>query len=413
MFDKNLRILIEQITELAVQRCGQEFEDYMQGLMAERERLLNNVWARTPAEELDSSDTDRVLREIDFDMITLHAARYLKVSDYADFLYDVAELSLRFGQLEKAQSLLQLLIRKYAAAGGRKLTAKSHHLLGRAVFYKSEFQQATKAYEASLEIYLDLQDREGICTMQNALGIVLVSTGQVSKGVELFDSALEIAEANTYSDLIIKIQINLGNSHIIRGDWELARTAFEMALEVLGEKPNDDLRARIFHNISIVHTGQKEYSEAHNYLEKSLDYSEKTHNLYLKSLSYLEESGIKCEQGDLNSATALATTAFHTFAEMGDRVSMADAYKTFGIINRQRANYESALSFFENSKKINEDYNNYLNLGQTLLEMALLYQKLNDKTKAKELVNDAIECFKQIESDTRVSLALQTIELKH
>lgn len=123
MFDKNLRILIEQITELAVQRCGQEFEDYMQSLMAERERLLNNVWARTPAEGLDSPDTDRVLREIDFDMITIHAARYLKVSDYADFLYDVAELSLRFGQLEKAQSLLQLLIRKYAAAGERKLTA--------------------------------------------------------------------------------------------------------------------------------------------------------------------------------------------------------------------------------------------------------------------------------------------------
>ncbi|NQT97651.1 MAG: tetratricopeptide repeat protein, partial [Candidatus Marinimicrobia bacterium] len=263
MFDKNLRILIEQITELAVQRCGQEFEDYMQGLMAERERLLNNVWARTPAEGLDSSDTDRVLREIDFDMITLHAARYLKVSEYADFLHDVAELSLRFGQLEKAQSLLQLLIRKYAAAGGQKLVAKSHHLLGRAAFYKSEFQQTAKAYEASLEIYQDLQDSEGICTMRNALGIVLVSTGQVSKGVKLFNSALKIAEANTYSDLIIKIQINLGNSHIIRGDWELARRAFEMALEVLGEKPNDDLRARIFHNISIVHTGQKEYSEAH------------------------------------------------------------------------------------------------------------------------------------------------------
>jgi len=410
MFDKNLRILIEQITELAVQRCGQEYKDYMQGLKADRERLLNNVWTRTSTEGLDSSETEQVHREIDFDMITLHAARYLEISDYADFIYNVAELSLRFGQLEKTQSLLQLLIRKYGAAGGPKLVAKSHHLLGRAAFYKSEFQLTTKSYEASLEIYQDLEDSEGICTVQNALGIVLVSTGQVSQGVKLFNAALKIADANTYSDLIIKIQINLGNSHIIRGDWELARTAFEMALEVLGESPNDDLRARIFHNISIVHTGQKEYSKAHNYLEKSLDYSEKTRNLYLKSLSYLEESGIKCEQGDLNSATALATTAFHTFAEMGDRVSMADVYKTFGIINRQRDNYETALSFFENSKKINEDYNNYLNLGQTLQEMALLYQKLNDKTKAKELVNDAIECFKHIESDVRVSLALQTID---
>ena len=413
MFDKNLRILIEKVTELAVQHCGQEFADYMQGLVAERERLLNNVWSRTPAESLDSSDTDLVLREIDFDMITLHAARYQEVVDYADFIYDVAELSLRFGQLEKAQSLLQLLIRKYADAGGSKLVAKSHHLLGRVAFYKSEFQLTTKAYETSLKLYNELEDQQGICTVQNALGIVLVSTGQVSQGVKLFNTALKIADANTYSDLIIKIQINLGNSHIIRGDWELARAAFGKALEVLGESPNDDLRARIFHNISIVHTGQKDYSEAHNYLEKSLVYSEKTHNLYLKSLSYLEESGIKCDQGDLNSATALATTAFHTFAEMGDRVSMADVYKIFGVINRQRANYEAALSFFENSKKINEDYDNYLNLGQTLLEMALLYQKLNDKTKAKELVNNAIECFRHIESDVRVSLALQTIDLNH
>ncbi len=410
MFNKNLRILIEQISALAVQRCGQEFADYMQGLLAERERLLNDVWGKTPVDQLNTSETEQVLREIDFDMITLHAARYMETEDYADFIYDVAELALRFGQLEKTQSLLQLLIRKYATTGGPKLAAKSHHLLGRAAFYKSEFQQAIKAYDTSLEIYQDLEDSEGICTMQSALGIVMVSTGQVSKGVKLFNAALKTAEENSYSDLIIKIQINLGNSHIIHGNWELARTAFEQALEILGERPNDDLRARIFHNFSIIHTGQKDYSEAQNCLEKSLDYSDKTHNLYLKSLSYLEESGIKCEQGDLDSATALATTAFHTFAEMGDRVSMADAYKTFGIINRQRANYEAALSFFENARKINEDYNNYLNLGQTLLEMALLYQKLNDKTNAKKFVGDAIECFKQIESDTRVSLALQAIE---
>ncbi len=412
MFNKNLRILIEQISELAVQRCGQEFAEYMHGLMAERERLLNDVWARPSATPLDSSETDQVLREIDFDMITLHAARYMETEDYADFIYDVAELSLRFGQLEKAQSLLQLLIRKYVATKGQKLAAKSNHLLGRAAFYKSEFQQAANAYETSLEIYQDINDSEGICTMQNALGIVLVSTGQVARGIKLFTAALKLAQANTYTDLLIKIQINLGNSHIIHGDWELARNAFETALDVLGESPNDELRARIFHNISIIHTGQKEFDEAHDFIEKSLDYSDKTKNLYLKSLSYLEESGIRCEQGDLDSATALATTAFHTFAEMGDRVSMADAYKTFGIINRQRANYEAALSFFENSRKINEDYNNYLNLGQTLLEMALLYQKLNDKVNARKFVGDAIECFKHIESDTRVSLALQSIDSK-
>ncbi|NQT97075.1 MAG: hypothetical protein HQ562_04975 [Candidatus Marinimicrobia bacterium] len=45
--------------------------------------------------------------------------------------------------------------------------------------------------------------------------------------------------------------------------------------------------------------------------------------------------------------------------------------------------------------------------------MALRYQKLKDKTYTIELVNDATECFKQIESVVRISMDRIWIQLKY
>ena len=106
----------------------------------------------------------------------------------------------------------------------------------------------------------------------------------------------------------------------------------------------------------------------------------------------------------------MATTAFRIFSGLGERLSVAEVYKIFGIINRENKRYDTALSYLENSKRINEDYDDSLNLGETMMEMAKLYgMKGGEIAKAKESAQTAISCFKRINADVRVSQAKELL----
>lgn len=146
MFDKNIQLLIDEVSELARKHCGPKFVENMEQLTSERERLLNNIWSK----QLGHQNTNQVLREIDFDTIVLNAARFMDIGDYAKFLFDVAEKAMFFGQLDKAHNLLTLLINRHACAGGLDLIAKTHHYLGRVAFYRSEFLLATYPFNSNI-----------------------------------------------------------------------------------------------------------------------------------------------------------------------------------------------------------------------------------------------------------------------
>jgi tetratricopeptide (TPR) repeat protein len=203
--------------------------------------------------------------------------------------------------------------------------------------------------------------------------------------------------------------MNLGNAYTIQGIWEKANSSYEDALKVLSKTQADNTRAQIYHDMAIIQTALGQYTKAQEYLHESIEYSKHTNNPYMKALSYLEQAVVNCKQGDYASATALATTAFQNFSEMGDRLSIADVYKVFGIINRDSKRFDTAMSYFDNSKRINEDYNNSLNLGETLIEMALLQKEMGDMDKASESIKTAVKAFIGIEAEGRIENAKEIL----
>ncbi|MCH7659000.1 MAG: tetratricopeptide repeat protein [Bacteroidetes bacterium] len=409
MAGKTLRVFLEKVFELAKKWCGDDFARNMTALLAERERLLRSSWRKLPPEDLHPVEKQQILREIDFDTIISNVGKYLSKKEFPEFLYDVSSLAVDLGELEKADRLLRLIITKHSRASKKLLKANVHHKLGIIAFYRNNFNDALTENRKSLRIYTEIGDNKGISTVKNAIGIVLTEKGRASKSVPYFDSAKKIAKVEKLNDLIAKINMNLGNAFTIRGMWEEAIISYEEALAALKGKQANGTRAQILHNLAIVDTALGKLDDALEYIEKSIEYSKSVNNPHMKALFYLAEAVIYCKQKEYASATALATTAFQLFSEMGDRLSIADVYKVFGMINRDSKRYDTALSYFENSKRINEDYNNSLNLGETLLEMAYLQKDMGDKSKASESIQAAIKAFKRIEAEARIENAKEIL----
>ena len=196
----------------------------------------------------------------------------------------------------------------------------------------------------------------------------------------------------------------------MRGMWNEAMICYKESLSLIGRKRDDAKRARLYINIAIIYKARGEFDKALEHFQKSIKLAASANDQYSKGLSYLEEAELYCRMGDLAAGTALATTAFRIFSGLGERLSVAEVYKIFGIINRENKRFDTALSYLENSKRINEDYDDSLNLGETMMEMAKLYgMKGGEIAKAKESANTAISCFKRINADVRVSQAKELL----
>ncbi len=412
LINKTFQKFIEEVLSLAEKHCGKTFTKELQSLRIERERLLNNIWREDIfPEKLEMHQKDRIYRDIDFDTTIHYAYKYLTVQEYLELLYEIAEISIKYGEFQKGEHLLQLIATKHRLHADKKLLAKVHHDIGKIYFYKSDFKTANKYFNKSLNFFIILSDNKGIAIIKNDLGALMVEQGNLSEGEALFKEAREMAEDENYSEYIAKTNMNIGNLYHMRSAMDKAIYCHENALKAI-EKEDiyDTIAAPIYNNIALAYKSQKQFTKALEYLDKSLDISKKTNELYTKGFTYLFKSEIACYRGEYSTSTALATTAFSIFSEIGDRLSMAEAYKIFGIINRESNRFDLALSYFENSKRINEELNNKLNLAEILVEIAYLYKETGETSGAIKNFKLAAKHFEKIGAVSRIESINKAIE---
>ncbi|MCK4689893.1 MAG: hypothetical protein KAT41_06330, partial [Candidatus Marinimicrobia bacterium] len=171
LINKTFQKFLREVLLLAENRCGATFTKKLQSLRVERERLLNNIWRPDILpEELDLRQKDRIFRDIDFDTTIHHADKYLKLHEYLELLYEIAEISIKYGEFQKGEHLLQLIITKHRLHTDKKLLAKVQHNLGKIHFYKSDFKTASKHFNKGLNIFTLIGDNKGIAIIKNDLG---------------------------------------------------------------------------------------------------------------------------------------------------------------------------------------------------------------------------------------------------
>ncbi|MCK4447511.1 MAG: tetratricopeptide repeat protein, partial [Candidatus Marinimicrobia bacterium] len=403
--NKTFQKFLEEVLSLAEKHCGKTFTKELQSLRIERERLLNNIWREDIfPEKLELYQKDRIYRDIDFDTTIHYAVKYLTTQEYLELLFEIAEISIKYGEFQKGEHLLQLIITKHRLHTDKKLLAKVQHDIGKIYFYKSDFKTATKYFNKSLVFFTLLSDNKGIAIIKNDLGALMVEKGHLPEGEELLKEAREMAEDEKFSEYIAKTNMNLGNISHMRGDSDDAINYYQIALDVIDKDAeyNYDTVALLYLDVALASNSLKQFPKALEYLHKSLDLSKKTNNKYTRGLSYLAEAKVYCYKGEYSTSTALATTAFSIFSEIGDRLSMAEAYKIFGTINRKSKRFDIALSYFENSKRINEELNNKLNLAETLVEIAYLYKDTGETSNAIKNFKLASKHFEKIGAVSRI-----------
>ncbi len=393
---------LNKVLKQAEQYCGSSLSEQYTALRSERERYLNGIWRKDIIpDKLEERDQHKVLREIDFDTILYLASKTLDTQQYYRLIYDFATLSINFGEFKRSEKLLLLIIQNREQIPERNLLGSAAHKLGNVYFYVNNYKESLRYYNDSLIVFTELESDAEIGQLKNAIGALKVEQGLYSEGETFFKEAELLAKRNKTPDVLTDAYNNLGNIYWIWGQMHEALNYYEKSLHTLADNEDSIKLARIHIDISIVHRFQKKFKAAHKDLDQALALINKTNNKYQRGLAYLAKAEVACLEQDLSSSTAWVTSAFSIFSDLGDRLSVADAYRIMGMINRKREQYESSLAYLDNSIRMSEEYNNTLNLAEAQLEKGYLYKDMGEKKRAAKALEKANILYAKLDLDAK------------
>jgi tetratricopeptide (TPR) repeat protein len=399
----NNQNLLDKILDISEKHCGSAFVARMLEIKKEREKYLNNIWKNKDYESLiPKGNVKNSTRKIDFDTAVYFAEKKLAPMKFKAFIQDVITVAFDNGEMEYARDQISYLLHSYFENLSKSERASIYQILGEIYVYQNDFERSNQYFDQSLDIYHSLMDYAGLAKIKNSLGILMIEKGLYKEGKSLFLEAREIALENNVKDIVIKCDINLGNYYYMVGDTIQALEKYFIVKEYAEENNNAVLLGKVLINIASTYKQKYNYQKALDFLAKAADITEKTDNKFLKALFYLVKGEILIYNGQLQSSMALLICAFTLFSEIGDKLSIADTYRAFGILFREKNNEKVALSYLENSIKINKVGNNYLNLGESYVAMAELFVKRGDNQKAKDNYEEAKKYFSLFSESAKI-----------
>ncbi|HLP18472.1 MAG TPA: tetratricopeptide repeat protein [Bacteroidota bacterium] len=340
-------------------------------------------------------------------IITKCGAR-LSPRSFAELLVDVGSLCLRFGEYEQAAACCTLAVKT------AKDSTRMYDIAGKALVKRSEIQIRQSAWKQALQdlraartFYQKPKNNAGIAGVESNTGVLYASQGNLAKAYEHFSKALALFEKVKDNDMISTTLMNLGIIANMKGQSNEAISFFKRALPQF-EKAGDMARLpEVHHNLGMALLSKQDYEAAITQFDESLTYSTQLSFEPMIGISLLGKASAYAKYGDNVLSIAYTNNALNIFRKLNDHLSIADAYKIKGIVQREMKNLDIAEMYFQTSIRLNLEHNNKLNLGESLYELGLLYKERNDRLKSAATLRKSIGCFRSVgaEQDMRMAQA--------
>ncbi|MGE5315490.1 MAG: tetratricopeptide repeat protein [Acidobacteriota bacterium] len=348
-----------------------------------------------PLNAVDASHLENILSKCSAKM----AAR-----DFAELACDAGSLCLRFGEFDQARECYTMAVE---AANG---STRTYAIAGKALVKRSEISIRQSAWKQALQdlrearnLYQKPRNIAGIAGVESNTGVLYASQGNMAKAYDHFKKALALFEKAKDADMISTTLMNLGIVANIKGQSNDAISYFTRALPQF-EKAGDMARLpEVHHNLGMALLSKQDYEAAITQFDESLTYSTQLSFEPMIGISLLGKASAYAKYGDSVLSIAYTNNALNIFRKLNDHLSIADAYKIKGIVQREMKNLDIAEMYFQTSIRLNQEHHNKLNLGESLYELGLLYKARNDRAKSAETLRRSIGCFRSVgaEEDLR------------
>ena len=323
-------------------------------------------------------------------------------------MHDLSQLMIFNGELDVATEICEDLIVKI---GGNtnypSIEADAYLALAKIAWSQAYWELSIGYVQKAYEFYQIKGDHHGYAKCENLLGSIFGEQGDVLEAHEHFKKGLQyLADID---DVLLRsmFEINLGILYNMQGEYAKSMWNFKNALNKCILLKDTRRIARVRHNLGMLYTKIKDYQAAIEEFDKSISISLEYGYLSNCAIGYIGKAYIYTKLNNTDLAEAFADKALEIAYKINDTLSIADIYKVKGMIQSNLMNYELSEELFENSIRLNEDFENKMNIAETKLELSDVYEKTDRSDEAENLRNSAIGYYNLIKAKSYIDGLLE------
>ena len=325
-----------------------------------------------------------------------------------NLMLELSHLMIFNGELSFASEICEEILAK--TAGNEKyytVEADTSLALAKISWSQAYWEESLNLVKQSYDIYKSHNDIHGFAKCENLLGSIMGEQGKIIEAQEHFKQGLKYLTDIDDVSLRSMFEINMGILLNIQGEYVKAMWNFKNALNKCIQLNDTRRIARVRHNLGLLYTRIKDYQAAIEEFDKSISVSLEYGYLSNCAIGYIGKAFIYTKLNNFGLAEAFTDKALEIAYKINDALSIADIYKIKGMIQNNLMNYELSEELFENSIRLNEDFENQLNMAETQLELSEVYEKTERPKEAQELKDEAVGYYTLIKARDYINQLIQ------
>jgi len=243
-------------------------------------------------------------------------------------------------------------------AGSDGMIAKANRGMGYIHWREGEFDEAEEHYEITIKSAEKAGNKRLVGAANTELGNLMSSKGELEESVKRFATAIKILEEEKDMYELARAYNNLGDTYLQLHDWDKAIEIFDKCGEIAGEYGLKDFQGWALFNAAEALAKKGE-------LEKALE---------------------NCERAKI------------ILTKLNDQVGLEGIEKNLGTIYRFKKDWDKAEEHFARSHQMTVEMGFPHPETEVLLEWGSMYLDKGDESRAKEVLEKAVEIALKIDA---------------
>jgi RNA polymerase sigma factor (sigma-70 family) len=262
----------------------------------------------------------------------------------------------------------------------------------------SKWDEALQLFREALEIAVDLKNRDLQASIQNYLGNIFFSRGQISKAFDYFQDALDIAKEVKSTVNEARALANIGLVYLRRGNLVEALDHQDRAAALSKRIGNTEMEAFAFNNIGSIYLRKGEPSKALDCFRETISIAEKNHLPGLQAASLSRIGDIYLYRGEADRALAYYKDALTLNKSIANQQGEAFDLDNIAHLFSFTGEYTAAFEYYQRALTVARTLGDQQLKAYTLTHMGELYFKTGDLEKASKQHQKALKIVENTEN---------------
>jgi len=341
-----------------------------------------------------------------------HFGRALALAEKSGDLPRIAITLVNLGNLHRArgddQKALEYVTRSLDTReriGDRLGMAICRTNLARIHSYRGELQRARESTEVSLRLFEEIGDPRGVLLARCNLAAWLIPLGKFSQARSLLDANLELARKQEVVGAEANTLWNLALLAVDVGDLDAANSYVEKGLRLVSSTKPSEIRANMLETLAYVAVREGRFERGQDAIQEALDLIAELGSRECLGTFLRTQIRLHVARGDPEEALRIAKPYISGAGREMEKLSAALFHRELGRVYRELGPdwADRTEKYFQLSLDSFRLMESPQNVAETLAELAVYWQLLEEEDEARKLFKTASASLEELGATARVS----------